>query len=95
MHGKMISRRPGATAPIEGTQEALDALLTTYSFDELLQSGDVLDVKTAAKRLGYKSVYGLQWACNNGKVAHFRQGRRYFFLKSQILSSFVVVPARP
>ena len=64
-------------------EEEFKQLLEKYTFAELLERGDIVNLQTAAKILGY-SRFGLRLACQAGKYGHIRRGTAVYFLRSQV-----------
>ena len=91
--GPYHTQRGKMKTKIDPGQGELDALLKRRSFDALLKSGDVLNVRGAMGALGYKSAWGLRFACKSGKIGHIRRGSQYFFLLSQVKAALQVVSA--
>jgi hypothetical protein len=73
--------------------EQLEKLLKTKTFDQLLKSGEVLDIEAARKPLGY-SAWGLRRLCRKKKIDHIERFGQYYFLKSQVSSAFKFVSAQ-
>lgn len=73
--------------------QQLEKLLKTKTFDQLLKSGEVLDIEAARKPLGY-SAWGLRRLCRKKKIDHIERFGQYYFLKSQVKSAFTFVSAQ-
>jgi hypothetical protein len=71
-------------------EEQLEKMLKRKTFDQLIKDGEILDIETARKKLGY-SAWGLRRLCRKGKLEHIVLGDRYFFLASQVQGAFKVV----
>lgn len=74
-------------------EEQFEKLLKTKTFDQLLKSGEVLDIEAARKPLGY-SAWGLRRLCRKKKIDHIERFGQYYFLKSQVTSAFKFVSAQ-
>jgi hypothetical protein len=74
-------------------EEQLAKLLKKHDFDQLLKSGEVLDIEGARKPLGY-SAWGLRRLCRKKKIDHIERFGQYYFLKSQVSAAFKFVSAQ-
>lgn len=79
---------------MERLMTELEEMLRHHSFKELLQSGGILNVESARKRLGL-TAWGLRRLCRRKKVGHFMREGRYFFLRSQVNAVFEIVVPEP
>jgi hypothetical protein len=80
-----------AYAALTPTQK-LDAMLAYKSFEQLLNDGDILDVKGASQRSGYTPQH-VRRLCREDRLDHIRRGLveeevHFYFLPSQIASLF-------
>lgn len=82
------------TTAAKSADERLAKMLEHRTFQQLLKSGEVLDVHGAKRLLGYDAEWSVRRLCRLGKLAHVTRFGQYFFLREDVLAAFRSSPAK-